>query len=88
MVAEDEVVVVLTQTFSKKTEAIDEPSEEGGASILNKVGKQYHLPTTIVGRSSIAKRSAENEEVSHLPQADNSQTMPATLNTMTRVDYS
>ena len=53
-----------TQTFSKKTEDIEEPSEEGGASTLNKVAKQCHLPTTIVGRSAIAKRSARKEEVS------------------------
>ena len=88
MVAEDEVMVAeeigmahLTkgiQTFCKRTEALEEPSEEGGASMPNKVGKQCHLPATIVGRSTTAKRSAERKEVSRLPQAGNSQTMPPT----------
>ena len=49
MVVEDEVMMAEdvesahltkgTQTFDKKTEAFEEPSEEGGASMLNKVGK-------------------------------------------------
>ena len=75
------------QTFGKKTEAIEETSEEGGASMPNKVGKQCHLLATIVGRSTIVKTSAERKEVSRLPQADNSQTMLPTPNTTTMVHY-
>ena len=39
-----------TQAFGKKMEAIDEPLEDGGASILNKVGKQCHLLTIIAAK--------------------------------------
>ena len=39
-----------TQKFGKKTEAIEEPSEEGGASMPNKVGKQCHLLTIIAAK--------------------------------------
>ena len=60
-----------TQIFGKKTEAIEEPSEEGEASVPNKVNK-----------SAIAK-SAENEE----EEVDNSQTTPPTPNTATTVGY-
>ena len=74
MVAEDEVKeeevdstypTKGTQNFGKKMEAIEEPSEEGGA-MPNKVGKPCHLLATIAERSAIAKRSAEKEEVSQL----------------------
>ena len=77
-----------TQTFDKKTDAIEEPSEEGGASTLNKVGKPCFLPVTIVERSVIAKRSAKKEEVSQLRQVDISQTTAPTWNTPTMVHYS
>ena len=53
---------------------IKEPSEEGGTSTLNKVGKPCHLPATILERLAIPKRSAEKEEASRLQQAKNSQT--------------
>ena len=76
------------QTFSKKTEAIEEPSEEEGASMPNKVGKQCHLHATIVGISATAKTSAERREASQFPQANNSQTTPSMPNTLTMVDYS
>ena len=76
------------QTFGKKTEAIEESSEEGGASMLNKVGKQCHLLAIIAAKSVIAKKSVEKEEVSRLPQADNSQTTPPTPNTTTMVHHS
>ena len=62
-----------TQNFGKNTEANEEPLEEGGASMSNEVDKQCHLLATIVGRSTIAKRSAEKEEASRLPQVDKSQ---------------
>ena len=70
-----------TQTF------MEEPSKEGGASIRNKVGKHYHSPATIVGRSAIAKRSVERKDASQLPQADNSQTTPPMPIVTTMVDY-
>ena len=75
------------QTFGKKTESIEEPSEEGGASMTNKIGKCGPLHAIIVGSSTIAKRSVENKEASRLPQVD-SQTTPPTPNTTTMVDYS
>ena len=68
-------------------ESIEEPSEEGGASMPDKVGKQCHLLESIVEGFVIATRCAE-KEASRLLQADNSQTTPPTLNTMTTVDYS
>ena len=64
MVAEDEVEVEEvdstyptkgTQNFGKKTEAIEEPSQEGGASAPNKVRKPCHLRETIVEKSAITK---------------------------------
>ena len=75
MVAEDEVEAEEvnstyptkgTQTFGKKTEAIEEPLEEGGASMPNKVSKQYHLLAIIAAKSAIVKRNAEKEEASRL----------------------
>ena len=72
-----------TQTFDKKTDAIEEPSKEGGASMPNKVGKICHLPATIAESSAIAKRSAEKEEVNRLHQAENSQTIQPMRNTPT-----
>ena len=72
-----------TANFDNKTESIEEPSEEGGASMTNKVGKQCHLPATIVGRSATAKKSIERRSVSQLPQTDNSSIMPPTLTMMT-----
>ena len=35
------------KNFSKKTEANEEPLQEGGASMRNKVGKPCHLRATI-----------------------------------------
>ena len=73
MVAEDEVEAEEvdltyptkgTQSFGKKMEAIEEPSQEGGASTPNKVVKPCHLRANIAAKSAIAKRSAEKEEVS------------------------
>ena len=90
MVAEDEVEeeevnstypTKGAQNFGKKTKAIKEPSEEGGASTPNKVGKPCHLLATIAAKSAIAKRSAEKEEVSRLQQVDNSQITPQTRTT-------
>ena len=76
------------QNFGKKTEAIEEPSQEGGASAPNKVGERRHLRATIAAKSTIAKRSAEKDEVSRLQQADNSQITPQTRNTRTTTNSS
>ena len=97
MMAEDEVELEEvdssypskgTQAFGKKMEAIDEPLEDGGASILNKVGKQCHLLAIFVAKLAFAKRSVEKEEISWLQQADNSQTTPPMPNTRTLMEYS
>ena len=64
------------QNFGKKTEAIEEPSQEGGASTPNKVRKTCHLRATIAAKLAIVKRSAEKEEVSRPRQVDNSQITP------------
>ena len=77
-----------TQNFAKKTEAIEEPLEEGGAATANKVGKPCHLRAIIAAKSAIAKRSAEKEEVSRLRQVDNSQITPRTRNTRTTTNSS
>ena len=97
MVAEDEVEAEEvdstyptkgTQNFGKKTEAIEEPLQEGGASTPNKVGNPCHLCAAIAAKLAIAKRSAEKEEVSRPLQVDNSQITPRTRNTRTMVDSS
>ena len=58
-----------TQNFGKRTEAIKEPLEEGGASTPNKIDEQRHLLAIIAAKSAIAKRSTEKEEVSRPRQA-------------------
>ena len=77
-----------TQNFGKKTEAIEEPLEEGGDSTPNKVSKPCHLPATIEERSAIGKRSAKKEEASWLRQVANLQTTPPIRRMPTMVDYS
>mgnify|MGYP000235160196 FL=1 len=67
--------------FGKKTEAIEEPSQEGGASTSNKVGERRHLRATIAAKLGIAKRCAKKDEANRLQQADNSQITPRTRNT-------
>ena len=74
--------------FGKDTEAIEEPSQEGGASTPNKVGERRHLRATTAAKSATAKRSAEKDEVSRLQQAGNSQITPQTWNTRTTADSS
>ena len=73
---------------NKKTEAIEKPLEEGGASMSNKVGKQCHLLAIFVAKLAFAKRSVEKEEISWLQQADNSQTTPPMRDTWTMADSS
>ena len=77
-----------TQSFSKKAEAIEEPSQEVGACTPNKVGKPCHLCATIAAKLAITKRSAEKEEVSLPQQVDNSQITPRMRNTRTTADFS
>ena len=74
--------------FGKDKEAIEEPSQEGGASTPNKFGERRHLRATTAAKSAIAKRSAEKDEVSRLQQAGNSQITPRTRNTQTTADSS
>ena len=74
--------------FGKDTEAIEEPSQEGGASMPNKVGERRHLRAPTAAKSAIAKRSAEKDEASQLQQAGNSQITPRTRNTRTTADSS
>ena len=92
MMAEDEVDSTYptkgTQNFGKKTVAIEEPSQEGGAFTPNKVRKPCHLRATIAAKSAIAKRSGEKEEVSRLRQVDNSQITLRMRNTRTTADSS
>ena len=74
-----------------KTEAIEEPSQEGGAggSIHAKQGrKTMPLRAIIEAKLAIVKRSAEKEEVSRPQQINNSQITLRTRNTRTTADYS
>ena len=97
MVVEDEVEAEEVDStyhtkgihnFGNETEAIEEPSQKGGASTPNKVGERRHLRATIAAKSAIAKRSAEKEELSRPRQVDNSQIMLRTWNTRTTEDSS
>ena len=67
-----------TQTF---TEAIEEPSEEGGASTPNMVGKRGPQLAIIAAKSATTRRSDRKREVSQLQQVDNSQTTHLTPTT-------
>ena len=67
-----------TQTF---TEAIKEPSEEGGASTPNMVGKRGPQLAIIAAKSATTRRSVGKREVSRLQQVDNSQTTHRTPTT-------
>ena len=69
--AEDEVVAKEVDStyptkgihkFGKDKEAIEESSQEGGASTPNKVIEQRHLRATIAAKSAIGKRSAEKKK--------------------------
>ena len=76
--AADEVrLTTTTPKFGNKTEAIEEPSEEGGASIPVRVDKT-RSNAVIAEKSATMKKSAERRSVSRLPQADNSPITPPT----------
>ena len=72
MVVDDEVAAIEevdsthltkgTQTFSKKTEAIEEPSKEGGASMQNKVG--HALTYNYCGKTDHRKEECRKKKKS------------------------
>ena len=76
-----------TPNFGNKMEAIEEPSEEGGAIIPVQVDKTQSN-ADIAEKSATAKKSAERRCASRRPQADNSRITPPTPTTMTTADYS
>ena len=69
-----------TPNFGHKKEAIEEPSEEGGVSILARADKTQPN-ADIAENSTTTKKSAERRSANRLPQADNSRitcTIPTT----------
>ena len=80
--------MIEEEVAAVEEEAIEEPSEEGGASKPNKVGKQGPERATIAAKSATVRRSAEERKVSRLRQVDNLQTTPTTPNTRITADYS
>ena len=69
-----------TQNFGYKKEAIEEPSQEGGASTPARAVKTQPN-ADIAENSTTTKKSAERRSVNQLPQADNSRitrTIPTT----------
>ena len=82
-----EVRPTTTPNFGHKTEANEEPSQEGGASTPVRVVKTQPHPN-IVESSAITKKSAERRSANRLPQADNSQITPRTRNTRTTTNSS
>ena len=69
----DEVrITKTTPNFGRKTEAIEEPSEEGGAFIPVRADKT-RPNANIAKNSATTKKSAERKSTNRLPQADNSQ---------------
>ena len=71
-----------TPNFGHKTEANEEPSQEGGVSTPAQVVKTQ--PNADIAESSaITKKSVERRSGNRLPQADNSQITPRMRNTRT-----
>ena len=69
-----------TPNFGRKTEGIEEPSEEGGPSIPAQAEKTQ--PNAVIAESSaITKKSAKRRCVNWLPQAENSRIMRTTPTT-------
>ena len=69
-----------TPNFGRKTEANEEPLQEGGVSTPARVIKTQPN-ADIVENSATTKKSAERRSVNQLPQADNSRitrTIPTT----------
>ena len=60
-----------TPNFGYKTEAIEEPSEEGGTSIPARTNKT-RPNADIAENSATTKKSVERRSVNTLPQAHNS----------------
>ena len=73
-------ITKTTPNFGRKTEAIEEPSEEGGASILARADKTQPN-ADIAENSATTKKSAERRSVNRLPQANNSQITRTILTT-------
>ena len=71
-----------TPNLGCKTEAIEEPSQEGGASTPARAVKTQPN-ADIVESLTITKKSVERRSANRFPQADNSQIMPRTRNTRT-----
>ena len=96
MVTEDEVEAEEVDStyptkgahnFGKDKEAIEEPSQEGGASTSARAVKTQ--PNVDIAESSaITKKSVERRSANQVPQADNSQITPRTRNTRTTADSS
>ena len=76
-----------TPNFDNKMEAIEGPSEEGGATIPVRVDKT-RSNADIAAKSATEKKSVERRCVSPRPQAVNSQITPPTPSTTTTTDYS
>ena len=75
--ADEAQLTKTTRNFGIKTEAIEEPSEEGGASIPVRANKP-RSNAVIAEKSATMKKSAERRSASRLPQADNSPITPPT----------
>ena len=76
-----------TPNFGHKTEAIEEPSEEGGASIPVQADK-IRPNADITENSATTKKSAERRSANRLPQANNSRITPPTPTTKTMAECS
>ena len=81
--AESVGIMKITRPFDKKTEIHEEPSEEGGVFMWNRVGKSGLLLSIIVVRTTTAKRSAKKREAIRLPQVSMSSITPLTPNSKT-----
>ena len=76
-------IMKVTRPFGKQTEILEEPSEEGGVFMWNRVGKSGLLLSIIVVRTTTAKRSVGKREAIQLPQVRKSSITPLTLNSKT-----
>ena len=75
--ADEARVTKTTLNYGNKIEAIGEPSEQGGATILVRVDKPQSN-VDIVGRSATTKKNVVRRYTSQLPLPDNSPTTPST----------
>ena len=75
--ADEARLTKTTRNFGIKTEAIEEPSEEGGASIPVRTDKA-RSNADIAEKSVTTKKNVIRRYASRLPLADNSPTTPST----------